>query len=420
MRARRLICSAVAAALLLLAASLAPTAAAPAQGRATSAARATAASVMATAAAEYGVHVASTDGWYTATTLTVVGEISNDTDLPARNVTVRATASTPAGTVATGVKGVWLDIVDPGETASFRVDVDLPRSFDTYRVDIEDWDYTFLAANHYFSGTASATAVDAGTTHVSGAMKNENVDPAGDNVAVATLYAADGTVVGSGVTTLSGTLAPGASAPYSLDVEHAIASTPATVTVVVESASDPNTGVTLVATPHDLAYGSKVALTGTAQPAASVTFERYDQPTTSWVRTGAAVSAGADGSFSTVFTPTYGTSYRAVSGGIPSALALIYLRTAVTMRTSTKSTTVGRKVTLSGTIKPAGISTRVTIERKVGSAWKTLATGAISGSGAFKVAWTPKAKGSYVLRAWVGGGGDLYPGTSSSITIVVK
>jgi len=36
------------------------------------------------------------------------------------------------------------------------------------------------------------------------------------------------------------------------------------------------------------------------------------------------------------------------------------------------------------------------------------------------VTWTPKVREAYVLRAWVSGGSDLDPGTSSTITIVVK
>jgi hypothetical protein len=424
MHARRLVVAVIATALFVPLTSLTTAAVTPADRATmhpTRAASHAATRAALTASAEYGVHVVSSDGWYTATTLTVVGEVSNDTDLPARHVTVRATAhAADDSVVATGVKAVWLDILDPGEVASFRIDVDLSRPFDTYSVAIEGWSYSFLPANHYFTGTTSAARVDDTTTHVSGSVTNENVDPAAEGFVVATLYASDGTVVGSGVTLIPGTLAAGATAAYALDVEHAQSSTPATVTVVAESTSDPNTGVTFAASPHELGYGTRVTMTGSARPGAAVTIQRYDQPSAGWVSAGVSATAGADGSYSLVAVPAYGTSYRAMSGGIASALALVYVKTAVAMRASTKSTTVGRKVILTGVVKPGGVSSSVRIERKVSGAWKALATGTISSTGAFTVTWTPKAKGSYTVRAWVGGGGDLYPGTSAVITIVVK
>lgn len=371
---------------------------------------------------EYGVHLVSTDYWYTDTTLTAVGDVRNDTDVPVRGITIRASALAADGSVvATNVGDAWLEILDPGEASSFKVDVTLPRPFDSYRIAVEDWSYTGLASNHYFTTTASASAVDQLTTRVTGSITNVNVVPAGENIVVATLYDATGKVVGSAGGFLTGTLAPGESMQYVLSVAHLPISFTPTLAVTAESTSEPRTGVTFAVAPTDLAYGGKVSITGAAKPGASVTFELYDQPTAAWVDAGGGpITAGADGSFAVTATPTAGSSYRAVSGGVQSVPVVIFVRTKVTMRASTKSTTVGKKVTFSGTARPADASTEVIIQRKVGSAWKKVASGPISGGGTFKVAWTPKAKGTYVLRAWVSGGAVLYPGTSSTITIVVK
>ncbi len=92
----------------------------------------------------------------------------------------------------------------------------------------------------------------------------------------------------------------------------------------------------------------------------------------------------------------------------------------VTFKASTKKTTVGKKVVLSGTAQPADADLKAQLQQKVGSTWKTIATVPISASGAFKYTWTPKKKGAYVLRAYVGGQSLVFDGWSPSVTIAVK
>ena len=386
------------------------------------------AAVVASAATpvEYGVHMVSTDYWYTEgpdATFSAVGEVRNDTDVPVRNVTIKATALAADGkVVATGVKQVWLDILDPGEISSFRIDVGLPGAWATYRIAVEDWDYTSLASNHYFTTKASSSTTDAHTMHISGSITNANVVPTADNIVVATLYGPDGKVVGTGVAALAGTLAAGESAQFSMDAEHANVSSTPTVAVTAESTSDPQTAVTFAATPTELAFGTSVSITGAAKPGGSFAIQRYDQPTSAWVDAGfGAATAGTNGSYAVTVTPTAGSTYRAVSGGVQSVPIPLFVRTAVTMRASTKATTVGKKVTLSGTARPTDAASEIVIQRKVGSTWTKIASGPIAASGGtFTVVWTPRTKGSYVLRAGASGGSALYAGTSTTTTIVVK
>jgi len=371
----------------------------------------------------YTVAEVSEDYWYTDTTFTAVGEVRNDTDVPVRNVKIRVTLfGADDAVVATDVGETWLTILDPGETSSFRMDVALPGGFDKFRIEVDDWTDSSLAANHYFTATSSQTRLDFTSTKVRGSIRNANVVPAGGVAAVATLYDPDGNVIGNGAVEVPGVLSPGGSAPFEVVIEHNPIDVAPTVRIAAEATSDPVTAVTFNADPGTLTYGRSTTIRGTAPAGASVGFERFDQPTGRWVATpDAAITAGADGSYETTMKPTFGTTYRAVAGSAISVPMVIYVEVAVSLRASAKSTTLGKKVVLTGRARPADPGSKVVIQRKVGSTWKTIASGPIARStGAFSIGWAPKAKGTYVIRASVGNQSLVFPGMSSIVTIVVR
>ena len=373
--------------------------------------------------ASYTVTEISEDYWLTDTTFTAVGEVRNDTDVFVQNVRIRVTLYDSKGAVvATAVGEPWLTILDPGEASSFRVDLARPADVKTYRIEVDDWTDSSLAANHYFTATSSQARLDSTSTKVRGSIRNANVVPAGEVAAVATLYDADGNVIGSGAVEVPGLLAPGESAAFEVVVEHDRIDGPPTVGVVAESTSDPETVVTFGADPADLTYGKSTTISGTAPTAAAVRFERYDQATGRWVPTpDAGVTAGSGGAYETTMKPSVGTTYRAVAGPVASVPVLIHLDVAVSLRASTRSTTIGKRVTLTGRARPTDPGSRVAIQRKVGATWKTIASGRIAESnGTFAIGWTPKAKGSYVIRAFVEDQSLVFPGVSSMVTIVVR
>ncbi len=371
----------------------------------------------------YTVTEVSEDYWLTDTTFTAVGEVRNDTDVPVRNVKIRVTLFDSEDAVAaTTVGEPWFTILDPGEASSFRVDLARPADVRTYRIQVEDWTDSSLAANHYFRAASSQARLDSTSTKVRGSITNANVVPAGGVAAVATLYDPDGNVIGSGAVGLAGILAPGASAPFEVVVEHDRIDGTSTVGVAAESTSDPQTAVTFSADPADLTYGKPTTIRGTAPAGAAVSFERYDQATGRWIATpDASVAAGSGGAYKTTMKPGVGTTYRAVAGDVASVPVLIHLDVAVSLKASAKSTTLGTKVTLTGRARPTDPGSRVEIQRKVGAIWKTIASGPISRStGAFSIAWKPKAKGTYVIRAFVEDQSLVFPGVSSIVTIVVR
>jgi hypothetical protein len=380
------------------------------------------ASAAAAAPPTYGVTEVSETYWYTDSTFTAVGEVRNDTDVPVRNVKIRVTLLDAGdAVVATAFGEAWLLILDPGETSSYRVDLARPSEFAKYRVEVDDWSYTSLPANHYFTATVQA-AVATRSTRLTGTVTNGNVVLAGGIVVVATLRDGDGTVVGSGAVALPGGLVPGASAPFDLSVAHVATDGDPAVSIVAESTSDPRTTVTFGVDPTDLPYGRKVVVHGTAPDGSTVTFERFDQAAGRWEQTpDEPVAVGSDGSYKVTVKPAVGTTYRAVAGDVASVPVVVYVRVSVTLRASTKAAAIGAKVTLTGRARPADPGSKVVIQRKVGDAWKPVATGSISSStGAYTVGWRPKAAGTYVLRALVGDQALVFPGASSSLSIVVR
>jgi len=370
----------------------------------------------------YKVVVDSFEWWYNGTTFSVVGDVRNYTDVPVQSIKVHAAAyAADDSVVADGSDFLIFARLDPGEYGTFEVDARLAGTIARVEVWVDDWDYSSVVANHYFSATGTFTTVDAYTSRVEGSVKNLNTVSAQDLRVVATMYDPDMNVVGAGFVDLTGTLTKGGSTTFSLDVSHLKLTYTPTVYVEAESPSDPEQIVTFEVFPVSLTYGARTTVSGRTTPGADIRMQYYDQPTAAWVDVpGEIITAQPDGSYSLTLTPTIGTTYRTRSGDNLSVPVVIYVSDKVTFKASTKKTTVGKKVVLSGTAQPADAGSKAQVQQKVGSVWKTIATVPVTSSGAFKYTWTPKKKGTYVLRAYVGGQTLVFDGWSPSVTIAVK
>jgi hypothetical protein len=417
MRSLRLV--AAAAAVSLLAAALAaPATAAPGSGAHVRAA----ATPVRAAAVPNEVIVLSYDCWTVGSVAVVVGEVRNLTDLPVRDVVVRASSlRADDSLVAAADGGLWFDILDPGDFGSFAIDIPGGGSGTRCSAEVVDWGVSGLVANHYFSGTYTQTQLDSEMTRVSVTLVNGNAVAAGGIVAVATLLDPEENVIGAAAVDVAGTLQPGGSATVSVDVEHNAYGFTPSVVVDAESTSDPATSVTFLVDPVTVVFGGSTNVSGTATPGAAVQVQRWDQPSVDWIDIdGDTIVAEADGSYALDLAPAVATVFRVVAGSAASVPVVLYVQDKVTLKASTKKTTVNKKVVLSGTAAPADPGSKAKIQRKVGSTWKTIATVPVTGAGAFKYTWTPKAKGTYVLRAYVDGQSLVFPGSSSSVTVVVK
>ena len=421
MRLMRLL-AAVAAVALVLPALAAPAAATESRQARAGHGRSQAAPVRAADAYPYKVVVDSFEWWFNGTTFSVVGDVRNYTDLPVQSIKVRTAAyAADDSLVAEGSDYLMFARLDPGEYGTFEVDARLSGTINRVEVWVDDWDFSSVVANHYFSASGTFVTVDAYTSRVEGSVKNLNTVDARDLRVVATMYDPDFNVVGAGYVDLFGTLTKGGSTTFSMDVSHLRLTYTPTVYVEAESDSDAEQIVTFEVFPNSLTYGAQTTVSGRTTPGSDIRMQYYDQPTAEWVDVrGDIIAAQPDGSYSLTLTPAIGSTYRTRSGENVSVPVIIYVLDKVTFKASTKKTTVGKKVVLSGTAQPADAGSKAQVQQKVGSTWKTIATVPISASGAFKYTWTPKKKGTYVLRAYVGGQSLVFPGSSSSVTIAVK
>ncbi len=420
MRSLRLVAAVAAVSLLLPALAAPASAAGPRPGASPS--HEVRSSVRSADAPPYAVVVDSFEWWFNGTTFSVVGDVRNYLDVPVMSVKVHSAAyAADDSVVAEGTDYLMFGRLDPGEYGTFQVDARLAGTISRVSVWVDDWDQSSIVANHYFSASGTFTTVDTYTDRVQGSVKNLNTVDARDVRVVATMYDPDLNVVGAGYVDLPGTITAGGSTTFSMDVSHLRLSYTPTIYVSAESDSDPEQIVTFEVFPTSLTYGGQVTVSGRTTPGADIRMQYYDQPSADWLDVhGEIIAAQPDGSYSLTLTPTVGTTYRTRSGDNVSVPVVLYVHAKVTIKASTKKTTVGKKVLISGTAGPVDPGAKVQIQRKVGSTWKTLTSVTVNSTGAYSYAWKPTAKGSYVLRAYVGGQSLVFDGSSSSVTVVVK
>jgi hypothetical protein len=372
----------------------------------------------------YDVVVDSIDCYLSGSTGTVVGDILNLTDMPVRDVLIGVTVRDAAGNVRSTASGSpWFEFVDPGEWSSFRIDLTNATGGTKCGAEVTDYTFTAMPANQYFTASSETTAAinDGTTTRFSGMLANNNTVRASEISLVATVYDPDGNVIGTNMISLPGTLTPGGTTRFAIDVDHVAYSFTPTYRIQAESTSEPQTATTMEADPMEFTYGGSTDVTGKGIPGNPVRVQQWDQPTASWKDLeGDLITADNSGAYSLTLTPDRASTYRTISGSVTSVPVVLFLHAKVTLKASTKKVAVGKKVVLSGVAEPVDSGARTLIQRKVGSSWKTIATAAVSSSGAFKYTWTPKAKGTYVLRAWVDGQTLVFSGDSPSVTVVVK
>jgi len=121
------------------------------------------------------------------------------------------------------------------------------------------------------------------------------------------------------------------------------------------------------------------------------------------------VMPAPDGRFSLLHTPSYSTTYvaEAVTGAAAGAAAVASDEVAVGVRSRVTFTVprvmwIGEPAVFRGTVRPrrpAGAT--VTIQRRLGGTWRTVATASTDASSGFSVRWTPRGRGRPVFRALV-------------------
>lgn len=193
------------------------------------------------------------------------------------------------------------------------------------------------------------------------------------------------------------------------------------------------TSITLRASDPSLVYGEGVTLSGKLTiPSDPYTAHAIDiwareaDDWESWVYVDYALAA-SDGSFTVPVTPGLSYDYMAVyygSGdasamGSQSAMVPVPVKKDVTISAKKKTIRSGDRATISTTVWPDANGKKVTLQRRVDGAWKTVTTGKTSTTKATTFTVTPKGKGKHVYRVVAAKGGGLAAGTSKWLTITV-
>ncbi|GGN61937.1 hypothetical protein GCM10010112_19630 [Actinoplanes lobatus] len=190
------------------------------------------------------------------------------------------------------------------------------------------------------------------------------------------------------------------------------------------------TTLALTASPTATTYAGTVTLTGrilrTGGPIGGAVAYLDQRPagTTTWTRA-ATLRTDTNGNWTRALKPATTTSYRVTypgsSGMWPatSTTATVTIRYAATIKASTLKPKPGKKIKITGTVRPARPGVKVTLQRWSADKWinvtnsKTTTTGTYTFTRAFP-------KGTWTLRVVVAGGSYNTTGTTRSIKLVAK
>lgn len=180
----------------------------------------------------------------------------------------------------------------------------------------------------------------------------------------------------------------------------------------------------LTTTPATAVYGAPVTLRGvTPKAGGTATLERRASGTSTWIKV-ATVRSGANRQWTLVTKPAETTAYRvsnaAGDGAWPTTMTkTVTVRFLVSVKASATRPKANQKITVSGAVRPVKAGAKVSLQRKSGATWVTIAGGAVKAGGTYAIT-KPFAKGKWPLRVVVTGGGTLAYGASSQVTVTVK
>jgi hypothetical protein len=146
--------------------------------------------------------------------------------------------------------------------------------------------------------------------------------------------------------------------------------------------------------------------------------------TAGWQPAGTATT-GPDGSFHLAVAPAATTAYRASFAGsdthatAESTQVTVAVRTRVSARKSAGTIRRGQRFTVTGTVSPNHAGQRVSLQRLVGGAWKTAATGTLSASSTYTLRATPPTTGRLTYRVYKSADRDHAASASARQTVTV-
>ncbi|GAB2605459.1 hypothetical protein Aab01nite_00090 [Paractinoplanes abujensis] len=184
----------------------------------------------------------------------------------------------------------------------------------------------------------------------------------------------------------------------------------------------PNTGWN--SAPVTVVYGSAVTLSGTTPRAGeTVAIERRASGTAAWTKVG-SVRSDANLRWGLATKPAETTAYRVTYAGSQNywgatMTKTVTVRYLVSVKVSTTKPKPNQKVTISGAVRPIKAGVKVSLQRKSGATWVTIAGSTVKPDGSYAIGKT-FAKGTWPLRVIATGGTTLAYGTSGQVTLSVR
>lgn len=193
------------------------------------------------------------------------------------------------------------------------------------------------------------------------------------------------------------------------------------------------TTITLATSARSVVYGEGFTLSGKltipGNPSSSHAIDiwaREVDDRESWVYVDYAVTDSA-GRFTAPVTPGLSYEYVAVyygSGdstgmGSQSLMIPVSVKKDVTVSANRSTIRKGTGVTISASVWPESSGKKLTLQRLVDGAWRTVTTGTTSRTRASTFTVTPKSRGKHVYRVLAAKGGGLAEGVSRRLTITV-
>jgi hypothetical protein len=231
--------------------------------------------------------------------------------------------------------------------------------------------------------TGAATAVTATT-----ATLNGTVSPNKESTTYRFEY---GTTTAYGSLTPAGTSSGNASKAVSADITGLAPSTTYHFRLVATNPSGTATGadaqfttlpagaaaVTIAATPRVVTFGRPVTIAGqvAGRPATKVELEQTPFPFTDPFKNAGQGTTDAAANYSFQVTPALNTRYRVTAKSPPatSADVTVLVRTRVGLRLGDRTPPRGARVRFKGSVLPAHDGSRVRIQRRTSTGWKTIA-----------------------------------------------
>ncbi|WP_375477695.1 fibronectin type III domain-containing protein [uncultured Jatrophihabitans sp.] len=133
-------------------------------------------------------------------------------------------------------------------------------------------------------------------------------------------------------------------------------------------------------------------------------------------------TSSATGSLAFAVRPRYSGQLRLAvpaNGGYAAAVSTAVstaVRRAVSIAASSRAVRHGRSVRLHGMVSPSAAGQTVSLQRRVGSTWRTVARKRLAG-GAYSLSATLATKGAYRFRVTIGAAGGLAGGASATCAV---